>query len=65
MWYNKELEENGEYRDTEGKRYTVIECYRVIAPDGRMNAELGYTEFPDMNTCLKTWELVEIEQEQK
>lgn len=65
MWYNKEENEHGEFQDKEGKRYIVVECHRIIAPDGRMNAELGYTEFPDMNTCLKAWELVEIEQEQK
>ena len=62
MWYYKQEEEEGIFQDTEGKRYMVIECHRVIAPDGRMNAELGYTEFPDMKTCLEAWELVEIEQ---
>lgn len=60
MWYYKEEDEHGEFQDKDGVTYMVTECHRIIAPDGRMNAELGYTEFPDMNTCLKTWELVEV-----
>ena len=60
MWYNKELDENGEFQDKEGNTYTVTECYRVIAPDGRMNAELGFIEFNSMEECLKVWELTEI-----
>lgn len=60
MWYYKEEDEHGEFQDKDGVTYMVTECHRVIAPDGRMNAELGYTEFSDMEECLKTWELVEV-----
>lgn len=60
MWYNKEENEYGEFQDKEGKRYIVVECHRVIAPDGRRNAELGYTEFENMQECLKVWELIEV-----
>lgn len=60
MWYNKELDENGEFQDKEGNRYMVTECHRIIAPDGRMNDELGYTEFSNMEECLKAWELIEL-----
>lgn len=57
MWYFKEQDENGEFQDKDGVIYMVTECYRVIAPDGRKNAELGYTEFENMDECLKAWGL--------
>lgn len=57
MWYLKEQTENGEFVDNEGNTYTVNECHRIIAPDGRRNAELGYTEFDNMEECLKAWDL--------
>jgi hypothetical protein len=60
MWYNKELDEHGEFQDKEGKRYMVTECHRIMSPDGRMNDELGYTEFSNMEECLKEWELIEL-----
>ena len=57
MWYNKEENINGEFQDKNGVVYMVTECYRVIAPDGKMNGELGYTEFENMDECLKAWGL--------
>ena len=57
MWYFKEKDEQGEFQDKDGVNYMVTECYRVIAPDGRKNAELGYTEFENMDECLKAWDL--------
>lgn len=57
MWYYKEPYEEGEHIDEQGVRYSVTECYRVIAPDGRRNAELGYTEFENMDECLAAWGL--------
>ena len=57
MWYFKEENENGDFQDKNGKIYSLCECHRVMAPDGRMNAELGYTEFEDMEACLQAWEL--------
>lgn len=59
MWYKKEQIENGEFVDNEGNTYTVNECYRIIAPDGRKNAELGYSEFETLEDCLKAWQLIE------
>ena len=58
MWYIKEKDEHGEFQDKDGVIYMVTECYRVIAPDGRKNAELGYIEFEDMDECLKAWGLI-------
>lgn len=63
MWYKKFEYENGNYQDENGTRYMVTECYRVIAPDGRRNAELGYTEFNSMEECLSAWGLSEIPQD--
>lgn len=62
MWYFKEENENGDFIDDDGKSYFLTECHRVIAPDGKMNAELGYTEFSDMEECLKTWKLTRKEE---
>lgn len=61
MWYFKEVNENGDYKDRNGTVYVVTECYRVIAPDGRRNAELGYTEFENFDKCLEEWGLIKIE----
>lgn len=63
MWYKKEKNENGEYQDKDGVRYSLTECYRVIAPDGKRNAELGYTEFENIDECLTTWQLQKVERE--
>lgn len=60
MWYNKEENEHGDFQDKDGKIYLLTECYRVIAPDGRKNAELGYTEFDNMQQCLEAWGLTLI-----
>lgn len=57
MWYYKEENENGDFTDAQDIRYSLTECYRVIAPDGRRNAELGYTEFENMDECLAAWGL--------
>lgn len=60
MWYFKEQNEDGDFQDKDGIRYSLTECHRIIAPDGRRNAELGYTEFENMQECLKVWELIEV-----
>lgn len=65
MWYNKIENENGQYQDENGNRYDVSECYRVIAPDGKRNAELGYTEFENMEECVTTWKLSKISKDNK
>lgn len=65
MWYFKEESENGDFQDKDGKVYILTECYRVIAPDGRCNAELGYTEFENMEECIRAWELTEVKEEMK
>lgn len=57
MWYYKEQNASGDFVDAQGVKYTLVECYRIIAPDGRRNAELGYTEFGSMEECLKIWGL--------
>lgn len=61
MWYYKEKNEQGEHVDAQGGRYSLTECYRVIAPDGRRNAELGYTEFSNMAECCKAWGLEAVD----
>lgn len=60
MWYFKEENELGDFQDKDGKIYSLTECHRVIAPDGKMNAELGYTEFEKLEDCLQDWQLTEI-----
>lgn len=60
MWYYLEQNEEGDFEDAEGKRYFLIECHRVSAPDGRENEELGYTYFESRKEALETWCLKEI-----
>ena len=58
-------DEQGEFQDKDNNRYLVIGCSRVIAPDGKKNAELGYTEFETIEDCLKAWELTEVKEEEE
>lgn len=57
MWYKKVEHKNGKYADKDGKRYGIVECKQAISPKGKKNAELGLTEYKNMEECLKSWEL--------
>lgn len=61
MWYKKRIDPFGKYKDTEGTKYSVSECHRVVAPDGRKNNELGYEEFENLDECLAAWSLTKSE----
>lgn len=58
MWCKKIEDKNGRYQDKEGKRYTVVACNHAQDPKGRTNAQLGLTEFKDLESCLNEWKLV-------
>ena len=57
MWYKKIENKKGRYVDAKEVRYMVVECYKAQAPNGKKNADLGLTEFKNMEECLKAWEL--------
>lgn len=46
--------------DKDGKIYILVQCHRAMDNDGRMNKELGLTEFDKMEDCLKEWGLTEL-----
>lgn len=60
MWYFIEENEEGDFADENGKRYLLIECHKISSPDGKENAELGFTEFQNLAECLAAWGLSEI-----
>lgn len=60
MWYKKRVDLFGKYQDAEGTRYSISECHRVVAPDGRKNNELGYEEFENLDECVSAWSLTKI-----
>lgn len=60
MWYKKVEHKEGRFMDKEGKIYILVQCHRAMDKDGRMNKELGLTEFESMEDCLKEWGLTEL-----
>ena len=61
MWYKTVENENGKYQNAEGKKFILVQCHRAMDKDGRKNKELGLTEFPTLEDCLKEWGLTRIE----
>lgn len=57
MWYKKIENKKGRYVDAKEVRYMIVECHKVQAPKGKKNAELGLTEFKNIEECLKAWDL--------
>lgn len=64
MWYKTIKHEKGKYKDKEGKRFMICQCHGASGPHGKKNAELGLTEFKDLEECLKAWELTEVKEEE-
>lgn len=62
MWYKTVEHEKGKYQDKEGKRFMICQCHGASGPNGKKNAELGLTEFKNLEECLKTWKLIEYKE---
>ena len=74
MWYklikdDEKLEniykKHKRYKNLKDEIFVVKECFRIKDSQGRENAALGFTEFKDIEECLKAWELTEVEEEEK
>lgn len=61
MWYKTVEHKEGRYMSKDGKLYILVQCHRAMDKEGRMNKELGLTEFETLEDCLKTWELTKVE----
>lgn len=57
MRYKKEENEQGEYIDSMGVRYSVNECNEAHTPEG---LNVGYTEFDSREAMMKKWKLAEF-----
>lgn len=54
MIYYKEENIEGDYISAEGTRYTLQCARRIRTPQG---INIGWEEFPDLDTCLRAWGL--------
>lgn len=63
IWCKPVESEYGEYVNADGVRYTIDWGHHIEDPDGRCNAELGYTEFFSLYDAAKAWNLTHINEE--
>lgn len=54
MIYRKEQQSGGKYADSDGVRWEVNCCRRIITPEG---VNVGWTEFPRLEDALEAWGL--------
>lgn len=59
IWVRKTEDENGNYVDSEGKRFIVEWCVDVITPENKTPEEMGYEAFRDVKSAIEIWELSE------
>lgn len=52
MWFKLEVCDSGEYLDGDGRRVMLDWGHHVEDPQGRCNAELGYTEYASMEEAV-------------
>lgn len=60
MWYKITESEDGDYEDTDGKKYLLHEVGSAFSKDG---VNIGYTLFNSKEECLNTWNLIQIIEE--
>ncbi len=58
MVYKKIQNEQGDYKDVQNVRYIVLEAHEAWTPEGK---NVGWDEFPNMETALQTYGLVKEE----
>lgn len=59
MIYCKIVQVDGDYIDAEGTRWMVNSCRRIRTTEG---VNVGWTEFPSLDTALKAWGLEPVAQ---
>ena len=55
MVYKKIANEEGNYKDKQEVRYDVLEAHEAWTPQGK---NVGWDEYPDMQTALEAYGLV-------
>lgn len=60
MWYKITESEDGDYKDSDGKKYLLHEVGSAFSKDG---VNIGYTLFNSKEECLNTWNLTQIIEE--
>jgi hypothetical protein len=61
MVYKLEKNEEGNVRDKNGVRYSLIECRVVYSPAG---VNVGFTEFPTRSAALAFYGVEEVSEEE-
>lgn len=57
-YFKKTQSEFGSYVDSDGVRYTVEWCSRIVSPGNETPEELGYEPYENMEAALESWGLV-------
>ena len=55
MVYKKIQNEQGDYKDNQEVRYTVLEAHEAWTPEG---LNVGWDEYPDMQAAMDAYGLV-------
>lgn len=54
MVYRKVRDENGDYKDNQGVRYTIREAHEAWTPQGK---NVGWDEFPNIEAAAQAYGL--------
>jgi len=54
MFYKKVQSEEGDYKDTNNVRFTVLEAHEAFTPQGK---NVGWDEFADLETAVSAYGL--------
>jgi len=54
MVYKKIQDEQGDYKDNQAVRYTVLEAHEAWTPQGK---NVGWDEYPDLATAVSAYGL--------
>jgi len=54
MVYKKIQDEQGDYKDNQDVRYTVLEAHEAWTPQGK---NIGWDEYPDLATAVSAYGL--------
>ncbi len=57
-YFKKTESEFGSYVDSEGVRYTVEWCSRIVSPGNETPEDLGYEPYESMEAAVASWGLV-------
>lgn len=57
IWIRKNENENGNYVDKNGIRYTIEWCHRLLTSDNSNEIEHGYEQHTDVNSACEKWGL--------